>query len=97
MPPRKRTFPQVIADGDRLKSLRALRDRIAETIQVTDSARDLAALSRQMTEVLSQIEALEKRAPEEKGTPLDELAKRRSARGAKPKGGAGATGDEVGG
>lgn len=65
--------------GDRLTTLRALRDVLAATITIASSGRDVAALSRQLTEVLAQIEALEK-APEVKGTPLDELEKRRSTR-----------------
>jgi hypothetical protein len=44
--------------GDRLATLRALRDRLAKEIDETRSARDVAALSRQLTEVLAEIEAL---------------------------------------
>lgn len=47
--------------GDRLGTLRALRDRIAREIDTTQSARDVAALSRQLTDVLAQIEDLEKK------------------------------------
>jgi hypothetical protein len=85
----------VVSDGDRLESLRALRDRIAATIDATDSARDVAALSRQLTDVLQQIEAIEKATPGRKGTPLDELAKRRAGRGAGAKGGVGSAGGAV--
>lgn len=44
--------------GDRLKTLRALRDRIALDIDETRSARDLASLSARLIEVLEQIEDL---------------------------------------
>lgn len=69
-----------VRSGSRLAALRALRDVIAETVAKTDSARDVASLSRQLMDVLGQIEAVEKTGPEERGTPLDELEKRRVAR-----------------
>lgn len=67
------------ASGDRPATLRALRDRLAVEIQTCDSARDIAALSRQLTDVLNQLESLPKPA---EGTPLDELANRRRSSGA---------------
>jgi hypothetical protein len=63
-----------------LTALQALRDRLAAEIDAGPAPRDLAALSRQFAEVLAQIEKLAP--PEQKGTPLDELAKRRAGRGA---------------
>lgn len=74
------TLPETAASGDRLATLRDLRDLLARTITEADSARDVASLSRQLTDVLSLIETAEKAAPEEKGTALDELRKRREAR-----------------
>lgn len=68
--------------GDRLTALRALRDRLAMDLDVCDSARDVAALSQRLMDVLAQIETIEKAQPAEKGTPLDELNARRRARGA---------------
>ena len=62
------------ASGDRAATLRALRDRLALEVETSNSARDVAALSRQLTDVLSLIEALPKPA---EGTPLDELTQRR--------------------
>lgn len=53
--------PPLIADamnGSRLEALRALRDRLAAEIDATRSARDVAALSRQLTDVLAQIDSL---------------------------------------
>lgn len=67
------------ASGDRGAALRSLRDLLARTIQTCDSARDIAALSRQLTDVLNQLESLPKPA---EGTPLDELANRRRGSGA---------------
>ncbi|MEV4670983.1 hypothetical protein AB0K34_04950 [Actinomadura sp. NPDC049382] len=71
---------EAAATGSRLTALRALRDRLAAEIDAGPMPRDLAALSRQLTDVLAQIEALAP--PEQKGTPLDELANRRAGRGA---------------
>jgi hypothetical protein len=76
--PKSPPLVESAASGSRLAALRDLRDLIARTITATDSARDVAALSRQLTDVLGQIEDVEKAAPEQKGTPLDELARRRS-------------------
>jgi len=59
--------------GDRLATLRALRDLLATELDNTASARDVAALSRQMTEVLLQIEALAPPIP--KDDPLASLVK----------------------
>lgn len=46
------------AAGVRLETLRALRDRLAQEIDASGSPRDVAALSKQLTDVLEQIEAL---------------------------------------
>lgn len=64
--------------GDRLKTLVALRDRLAQDIDnPMTSPRDRAALSRQFTAVLSEIA---EEATPTKESPLDELRKRREAR-----------------
>lgn len=62
----------------RLDALIAMRDRLARAIDDCDSMRDLPALTRQMADVLVQIERVSP--PEEKGDAVDEIAKRRSAR-----------------
>lgn len=69
--------------SDRLAGLQALRDVLAQAIDSGPKPAELAALSRQLTDVLSQIEAVEKAQPEKKGTALDELTSRRSARESK--------------
>lgn len=84
---------EAAATGDRLKALRALRDLLAVEIDTCSSARDIAALSRQFADVLAQIEKLAP--PEQKGTPLDELAKRRAGRGAAAPGAGRAAGQAV--
>lgn len=66
------------ATDDRLKALVALRGALARSIDACDSMRDLAALSRQLTDVLVQIEKVSP--PEQKGDAVDEIAERRAAR-----------------
>lgn len=73
------------SSGDRLATLRDLRDLLAQQIQSCDSLRDLAALSGRLQAVLDQIAELEPKQAE--GDGIDEIAKRRSARRAgAPKG-----------
>lgn len=72
----------------RLEELRELKEILWTAIRDTDSGRDIAALSRQMTDVLSQIDLAEKQSAPVKGTPLDELRARR--RGRSPAAGGGA-------
>lgn len=88
MPPRQRqapaSLPEVAETGDRLATLKALRDVIAR--QLGDSsvaARDVASLAGRLQAVLTEIAELTP-AVETKGTPLDELNARRTARGAAP-------------
>jgi len=68
--------------GDRLATLTALRDVLAEQIDNTESARDVAALSLRLMDVLRQVDELEKAsapaAP--KGSGIDEVNARRAAR-----------------
>ena len=73
-------LPEAAASGNRRSALVSLRDLLARVIAETDSARDVAALSRQLTDVLAQIEEMDAAKPEQEGTPLDELRKRRAAR-----------------
>jgi hypothetical protein len=68
----------------RLVGLEALRDRLAGEIETCESSRDVAALSLRLMDILAQLEEIGKAQPEEKGSPLDELAKRRSGRPASP-------------
>lgn len=70
---------EAASSGDRLKALQALRDVIAERIVESESARDVAALSGQMTQILKQIEDLD-RASGAKKSKVDELAARRTQR-----------------
>lgn len=65
--------------GDRLKTLEALRDTISDRIDGSESARDVAALSGQLTQVLKQIEDLARKSGEH-SSKVDELAAKRQRR-----------------
>ncbi len=71
---------EAAATGDRIQALTALRDRLAVDLDECRSARDVAALSQRLMDVLAQIETAQAAKPEAKGTPLDELKKRRAQR-----------------
>lgn len=71
------TVSEAVSTSDRRKSLIALRDKIADTIDTTDSGRDIAALSKRLMEVMNEIDSL----PSEK-TNDSPMAKRRAKRDA---------------
>lgn len=71
------------APKGRLAGLVALRNKLAAEIDTAEQSRDVAALSRQFTDVLLQIEELEAPSLEKPLTALDELNKRREARAKK--------------
>ena len=60
---------ETAAEGDRLKTLTALRDYLAKALDDTDSARDQASLSARLMDVLAQIDEIDASHDEE-----DELA-----------------------
>jgi hypothetical protein len=76
-------LPAAARAGDRLETLRALRGVLALQIEATDSARDVAALSQRLMDVLAQIDACEKADPVREGTALDEVNARRAAKTSK--------------
>lgn len=71
------TVSEAVSTSDRRKSLIAPRDKIADTIDTTDSGRDIAALSKRLMEVMNEIDSL----PSEK-TNDSPMAKRRAKRDA---------------
>jgi len=80
------TLLSAATSGVRLSVLVALRDRLAADLDACGSARDVAALSQRLMDVLVQVEVIEAAAPKKKVTALDELANRRKAVGrANPK------------
>lgn len=68
------------APKGRLAGLVALRDRLAQEIDTAEQSRDVAALSRQFSDVLLQIDELEAPSLEKPLTALDELNRRREAK-----------------
>lgn len=75
------SLSEAAATGRRLDTLEQLRDVLARQIESTDSGRDVAALSRQLTLVLAEIAEL---APTDEVDAVDEIAARRNARRASP-------------
>ena len=64
--PRQLSVLQAAESGNRLEELRAMRRRIAKTLDEPNTpARDLAALSRRQIELGKEIDVLEARAREE--------------------------------
>ena len=49
---------QAVKTNDRRKILVATRDKIAETMDKTDSGRDIAALSKRLMEVCAELDAI---------------------------------------
>ena len=70
------------ATGNRLEALKALRDTLAETIEGTDSGRDVAALSQRLMDVMAEIETIEKAKNPSGGkrTPLDRFIEKQARR-----------------
>jgi hypothetical protein len=73
------------APKGRLAGLVALRDRLAAEIDTAEQSRDVAALSRQFSDVLLQIEELSSGAVDNSkpASPLDELRRKRAERAGK--------------
>ena len=72
------SLPKSAASGDRLATLRDLRDVLASSIEACESMRDLAALSGRLQAVLAEIDELSP--TEQEVDAVDEIAKRRDAR-----------------
>lgn len=47
-----------VKTGDKRKTLIALRDKLAETIENCDSGRDMASNSKRLMEVIAELESL---------------------------------------
>jgi hypothetical protein len=73
----------VVADGDRLLALRELRDRVAAELDASKSARDVAALSQRLMDVLAQIEQIEQARSAPRSNARDEVARKRAERASK--------------
>ena len=71
----------VSAAGDDLATLKALRRKIAAAIDKSNSGRDIAALSRQLTLVMDQIRKLE---AEDRPTEIEDLLAKRDRKLVRP-------------
>jgi len=80
--PAPASFSEVVAAGVTVSSLEAMRDQIAADLELCESMRDKAALYLRLADVLKTIDEL--RPQTVKGDSVDEIAARRSARGAGP-------------
>lgn len=69
------TLGDSVKSNNRRKALEALRDRLAEAIDSTESGRDIAALSKRLMEVMAQIDALPDQEADE--SPIDRAKKAR--------------------
>lgn len=65
---------------DRLERLVHLRDQLTTRLGGDITDRDFATLAARLTDVLAQIEVIEKAAPAKEGTALDEVTARREAK-----------------
>ena len=72
------SLPDAVTTGE-LEGLRALRDRLASEIESCDSARDVAALSARLMEVMKRVAEIEAKAPAQASV-ADEIAERRRRR-----------------
>lgn len=68
-----KTIVQLAHENDRLGVLKATRDQIAQKLEKGAGARDTAALAREMTDIMSQIAAYEKKLGPKKSTMLGQL------------------------
>lgn len=73
------SLTEAAATDDRLATLKALREVLAESIVAADADKR-APLAARLTDVLEQIDRLTPKA--KAGDPVDEIAKRRATRGA---------------
>lgn len=53
---KEKTLLEAAESGNTLETLERLRDKLAGTIETCESGRDMAALSRQLSQVLDQID-----------------------------------------
>ena len=69
----------IVEKGDTLATLKALRHKLAETIDSSNSGRDIAALARQLQIVTGQISELEAQQADD---PIGTILKERSEQNA---------------
>lgn len=69
-----------VRTGDQLKSLIALRDHLADSLDEQTDARATASLSKQLVDVMARIDELGGMQKAAGATVLDQLAQKRKAR-----------------
>ncbi len=76
------TIANIAKNGSDLETLKALRQKIAETLDKSESGRDIAALSRQLQNVLEEIRDLEaaEGIQKDRESVLDQVRARRAKR-----------------
>jgi len=73
---------EIVQEGDRRKSLEAIRDHVARELGYAEG-RDVAALAKQLADVIRELDGL----PDaNRGSAVDDLANKRAARRAKAAG-----------
>ena len=75
----KENIEQIAVTGDNLETLRALRQKLATTLDKSESGRDIASLSRQLQIVMNQIADLESQHKSDDEMLIEELIRERQA------------------
>lgn len=70
------TILEAVRTNDRRTALVALRDKLAETLDAKDSARDIASNSKRLMEVMREIDALPD--PGESDDPVEAARRKRA-------------------
>lgn len=76
------TLPEIVATGDRRKSLEAVRDHLARNL-VDAEGREVATIAKELRNVMAELYSLP---GEREGSKSDELAERRARRRAAAQG-----------
>jgi len=77
----KKSLVTVTDSGNRLETLVALRHKLATAIEQTESARDIAPLSKQLREVMEEIDTIKQaEAPQAKVTVLEMIRSKHEAK-----------------
>ena len=74
------SLTKISDSGDRLKTLRELRHKLADTIDKSNSGRDIASLSIQLQKVMTEISELEEKEAVEKDDTVLDIVRRKHGR-----------------
>ena len=73
----EKTILETAKNGDRLETLYQLRDKLAETLDETHSARDIAPLAKRFSDTLADIAQLEDERGKTAGSVIDDILEQR--------------------